>query len=161
MTRMAWLMVWHGWLAPMPQQPTVSLPFTESTVSVSPFESGLQQAELIVSQKEPLLQLVSSTQSVRQALAPHTKGAQSVVPGVGQVPCPSHTLGLFWIPPLQLTVVDPQAVVAGAKMHVPSTAQAVAPQGAVVLAQAALQQLPVPAMPQTPEVQASFDVQAP
>ncbi len=45
-------------------------------------------------------------------------------------------------------------------MHAPLLSQAVAPQVASVVSHAAVQQLPLPEMPQTPEVQASFCVQA-
>lgn len=42
-----------------------------------------------------------------------------------------------------------------------AAAQAVAPQVALAVLHAAAQQLPVPEMPQTPEVHALFDVHAP
>ena len=82
--------------------------------------------------------------------------------GVGQLPIPSQRLGLLWVEPLQLCCVEPQLTVAGGKTQAPvRAAHSVAPQGAVTLLQAAVQQLPVPLIPQTPEVQAAFSVQAP
>jgi hypothetical protein len=90
------------------------------------------------------------------------KGEQSVVPGAGQFPIPSQTLALLWMLPVQLCWVEPQLTPWAAKTQVPLRgSQSVAPQGAVVLEQAELQQWPLPAMPQTPEVQASLVVQAP
>jgi hypothetical protein len=46
-------------------------------------------------------------------------------------------------------------------VHAPVLSQSVAPQIASVALQAELQQLPLPLMPHTPEVQSSFSVQAP
>ena len=94
MSCMAWVKVRQGGLAPMPQQPTSSLPALASTLSVAPLVNGAQQAERVTSQKSPVAQLVPSEQLVRQAVAPQTKGVQSVVPGVGQLPIPSQRLGL-------------------------------------------------------------------
>jgi hypothetical protein len=69
---------------------------------------------------------------------------------------------LLWVDPLQLSCVEPQLTVADGKTHPPvRSAQSVAPHGGVTLLQAALQQWPVPLMPQTPEAQAAFSVQAP
>jgi hypothetical protein len=45
-------------------------------------------------------------------------------------------------------------------VQAPVLSQAVAPQVASVVLHEAVQQLPVPAMPQTPDLQASFSVQA-
>ncbi len=159
---MAWVRVRQGWLPPMPQQPFSSLPASESTVRVPPVANGAQQAvERVRSQKSPVPQLVASLQLVRQAPAPQMKGEQSVVPGVGQLPAPSQTLALLWVDPLQLCSIEPQLTPGAAKTQAPTALQSVAAQAAAVLVQAAVQQWPLPEKPQTPEVQASFSVQAP
>jgi hypothetical protein len=124
---------------------------------------GVQQVERVTSQKSPGSQLVASEQAVRQAPDAHRNGEQSVVPGAGQFPRPSQTLALLWVwLSLQLCWVEPQLTPRAAKRQAPLRgSQSVAPQGAVVLVQAEWQQWPLPAMPQTPEVQASFAEQAP
>jgi hypothetical protein len=87
---------------------------------------------------------------------------QGVGWGIGQSPIPSQTLGLCWVPSLQLASVVPQAVDSPGKLQAALVlSQSVAPQGAVVLVQADMQQCPLPLIPQTSDVQASFSVQAP
>jgi len=147
----------------MPQQPISSLPVREFTVRVSPLARGAQHAPRVVSQKSlPPAQLEASEHVVRQAVAPQMKGVQSVVPALGQLPMPSQTLALVCVVPLQLCCPVPQLTVVSGNTQSPLRAsQSVAPQGAVTLVQAAVQQWPVPLMPQTPEVQASLVEQAP
>jgi hypothetical protein len=67
-----------------------------------------QQDESAVSQKAPATQLVASVQVVRQAALPQMKGVQGVIPGAGQLPSPSQTLGFCWTPAEQLSSVVPQ-----------------------------------------------------
>jgi hypothetical protein len=155
MSCIAWVMVWHGVLVPMPQQ-AESMPVTPSTLMVV---NAAQQVELLVSQKPPPAQLEESMQLVRQAPTPQTKGVQSVVPGGGQLPAPSQTVASVWVVPLQLAPGPHETVLSG-KVQAPVVSQSVAPQGAVVLAHAVVQQWPVPATPQTPDWQTSLTVQA-
>jgi hypothetical protein len=54
---------------------------------------------------------------------------------------------------------DPQIVVGAGYRHAPPSSQAVAPQVRSARLQPALQQLPIPVVPQTPERQAAFSVQ--
>jgi hypothetical protein len=85
---------------------------------------------------------------------------QSTVTGGWQLPNPSQVVALVCVLPVQLAT--PQEVVLSGMTQAPLVAsQSVAPHGAVMLAQAAVQQCPLPAIPHTPEVQASFSVQAP
>jgi hypothetical protein len=108
MSFMAWLMVWQAPLVPMPQQAVASLPLVASTVSVTP--RAPQHVVLATSQKSPVPQLVLSVQVVRQAVGPQMKLSQEVGRGIGQLPVPSQTVGLCWVPLLQLASVVPQAI---------------------------------------------------
>jgi hypothetical protein len=86
-----------------------------------------------------------------------------VVPGLLlQLPAPLQVLGFCCVSPVQLSRIVPQAVPTAGKVQAAVVlSQSVAPQGAVVMVQAAVQQWPVPLIPQTSEAQASFSVQAP
>src|SRR5581483_7013029 len=159
---MAWVRVWHGGLAPMPQQPRVSSPLTESTFRVAPSGSGVQHTPAKTSQKSPPPQLEASVQLLRQAVAPQTNGEQSVVAWAGQFPWPSQKVALVWVLPLQLCCPVPQAVVLSGKTQAPVRgSQSVAPQGVATLVQVLAQQLPEPPMPHTPDAHSSLAPQAP
>ncbi len=110
---MAREMVRQAVLPLIPQQ-EASLPVFPSTLMVPPVLRAEQHTESVWSQKSPATQLVLSLQLVKQALVvlSQMKGEQTVVPGVGQLPFPSQTLGSSSMPLVQLERIVPQAVVA-------------------------------------------------
>jgi len=61
-----------------------------------------------VSQTSPGAHSVLLVQVVLQAVAPQANGAQSVVPGAGQLPMPSQMLGFCCVIPAQLSRIEPQ-----------------------------------------------------
>jgi hypothetical protein len=63
-------------------------------------------------------QSVSAEQSPRQAVAPHSNGAQSTVTAARHAPAPSQTAASLAVPFVQLGA--PQVVDAGAGLHAPT-----------------------------------------
>jgi hypothetical protein len=125
--------------------------------AVQPFEPSHQKpvaqfgslAPLLPPQFVPL-QVVASWQD---ALPGHAVGEPAT-----QLPLPSHVLAV--IIPLAPAQEVPQGVLFDAKLQAPPALQVVAPQ--VPVAQlAAVQQLPVPLVPQLPDVQSLFSVHEP
>jgi hypothetical protein len=95
---------------------------------------------------------------------PQMYGVHATVVGVGQLPCPSQTVGFVCVPAAQLSGV-PQAVLLSGKTKAPaSKVQPMAPQVGSLVEQTDAQQLPAPASPkrpQMPDLHASSSVQAP
>ena len=147
----------------MPQQAAESLPFAVSTFIVPLDWIVGQQMAAPVSQESPVEHCALPVQLVLQALGvPQMKGVQLVVPGAGQLPFPSQTLGFCCVRPVQLSLIVPQATVLSGYWQEPSFwSQPVMPHEGSVLPQATKQQLPVPVAPHWKERQASFSVQGP
>src|ERR1700722_326518 len=146
----------------MPQQAAESLPFALSTFIVPPVWMVGQQIAAPVSHESPVAHCALPVQLVRQEVAPQMKGVQLVVPGAGQLPFPSHTLGFCCVMPVQLSLTVPQATVLSGYWQEPwFWSQPVMEQVGSVLPQATKQQLPLPVAPHWKERQASFSVQGP
>ena len=152
--------VWQAPAVPYPQHAVLSLPLELSMVRPVPPTMPAQQAvPVAVSQKLPVLQTVLSVQAVSQLpVCPQEKPFGQVTPASGRhEPSPSQALTVNVFP----AQTCPQAVVAAGYTQAPVLSQAVAPQVGLAVLHAALQQFPVPLIPQTPETHAPLPAQAP
>ena len=131
----------------------------ESTLIAPLAAMAVQQVEFATSQT-PVLPLQSLLLAQEQPVPAELQAplGQATPPLATHVPVPLQAL-LVSVPLVQ--VVVPQASVAAGYMQAPVASQPVAPHVGSPTVQAAVQQLPLPLVPQTPDVQASFSVQAP